>query len=94
METIDIKTFEKLATDVDRIILFAKSIAISINEFESYIGVSQNYFKNCQNNSVCISSKVLLRIAKNYPQLNILWVITGKHKMILEDSGNLLSLAS
>lgn len=94
METASVEIKEKSKTELDRLMDFIESVRISVNQFEQQINVRQGYLNQQLHNSANINSKVLLRISLKYPQLNILWLITGKHKMIIKANENLLSLAS
>ncbi|HBK31267.1 MAG TPA: hypothetical protein DDZ96_05705 [Porphyromonadaceae bacterium] len=65
----------------ERIKLFLKHLNIGQNKFEAKVGWSNGYINNTKN----ISSDKLNQIIKEYPQLNLTWLITGKGEMINSD---------
>lgn len=67
----------------ERIIEFLKYIKIGQNTFESKIGWSNGYISNTKH----ISADKLKNVANEYPQLSLIWLITGKGEMIVE-TGN------
>lgn len=58
---------------------------ISVNEFCRINDLSNSYF----NNESAVGSDKLLNIFKNFPQLNMDWVITGRAEMLYNSHQNL-----
>jgi transcriptional regulator with XRE-family HTH domain len=58
---------------------------ISINSFAKKVGASNSYFNKLIKNSTTIGSDKLECILKAYPEINPVWLISGKGKMILDD---------
>lgn len=63
----------------------AKYFSMSIREFEKKCNINRGTLGNIRPNQT-INSDVLSRIIETFPQINIVWVITGKGKMILNTS--------
>ncbi|WP_418892586.1 hypothetical protein [Limibacterium fermenti] len=66
----------------DRISQFIKYINISVRAFEQSIGASDGMIRRAINNHTDIQSKWITAIAENYPQIDLVWLITGKGEMI------------
>lgn len=63
----------------ERITFYVKSLKISKSEFYRVIGVSETYIGSIRES---IQPDKLKRIAVNYPELNIGWLITGEGEML------------
>lgn len=63
----------------------AKYFSMSIREFEKKCNINRGTLGNIRPNQT-INSDVLSRIIETFPQINIVWLITGKGKMILKTS--------
>lgn len=66
----------------ERIKMFLKYLSIGQNAFEMKVGWSNGYINNTKN----ISADKLLSVIKEYPQLNISWLITGEGEMLKSDN--------
>ncbi len=66
----------------DRIKTFLKHLDVGQNAFESKIGWSNGYI----NNTKSISADKLLAVVNEYPQLNIVWLLTGNGEMLKTDN--------
>ncbi len=93
MKIENIELSIKLKTDIERLVFFIRSINLNFKDFENKIGVSKGYIEYQQQQSVNIESKLLVRLSNVYPNLNIMWIITGRNSMTLESNENLLALA-
>ncbi len=67
---------------VDRLVLFIRAIDVSHFKFEQAIGVSNGYITKQLKRRGSISSKILTKILLRYPELNIIWLLTG-HSVII-----------
>ncbi|GIZ15544.1 hypothetical protein [Capnocytophaga catalasegens] len=65
----------------ERIIKFLAYLKIGQNKFEKQIGLSNGYINNVKS----IGSDKLNKILKEYPQLNLEWLITGEGEMLNAD---------
>lgn len=74
---------------IDRILLFINHKNMSMRSFDMSIGVGNGYTSKQSKSGASVGSDVLERIIDTYPDLNPLWLITGKGDMILENK-NLL----
>lgn len=68
---------------IDRIILFIKYKNLSMRAFDMSIGVGNGYTSKQSKSGASVGSDVLERIIDVYPDLNPLWLITGKEPMIV-----------
>jgi len=69
---------------IDRILLFVYHKNLSMRAFDMSIGVGNGYTSKQSKSGASVGSDVLERIIDTYPDLNPLWLITGKGAMILE----------
>lgn len=70
-----------MSTAKERLIQFAENEGISINQFRIKNNFSNSFF----NNKSAIGSDKLLIIFRNYPTLNMDWVITGRGEMLFKN---------
>lgn len=70
---------------IDRLIQFINYAGLSARQFDLSIGASNGYTLRMQKNSASIGSDVIENILKAYPQLNVVWLITGKGEMLNEE---------
>lgn len=59
----------------------AKYFSISVREFEKRCNINRGTLGNIRPNQT-INSDVLARIVETFPQIDIVWLITGKGEMI------------
>lgn len=69
---------------IDRIIDFIKHKNMSMRAFDMSIKVGNGYTSKQSKSNASIGSDVLERIIDTYPELNPLWLITGKGEMIID----------
>ena len=69
---------------IDRIILFIRHKRLSMRAFDMSIGVGNGYTSKQSKSSASVGSDVLEKIIDVYPDLNPLWLITGKGNMVLD----------
>jgi hypothetical protein len=69
---------------IDRILLFVHHKNMSMRTFDTSIGVGNGYTSKQSKSGGSVGSNVLERIIDKYPDLNPLWLVTGKGEMILE----------
>ncbi len=69
---------------IDRILLFVYHKNLSMRAFDTSIAVGNGYTSKQSKSGASVGSDVLERIIDTYPDLNPLWLITGKGAMILE----------
>ena len=75
---------------IDRLIQFIKFAGLSARQFDLSIGASNGYTLRMQKNSASIGSDVIENILKTYPQLNVVWLITGEGEMLKENEEELI----
>lgn len=71
---------------VDRIFEYIAHKGITPYEFEKKAGIANAYLRRQQSGSGVIGSELLVRILNVYPELSIIWVLTGVGNMIIEPS--------
>ncbi|RKN80987.1 hypothetical protein [Ulvibacterium marinum] len=67
---------------IDRLMQFIKYAGLSARKFDISIGASNGYTLRMKKNHASIGSDVIENIVKVYPQLNVVWLITGEGKML------------
>lgn len=67
---------------IDRLIQFIKYAGLSARQFDFSIGASNGYTLRMKKNKASIGSDVIENIIRNYPQLNLIWLITGEGEML------------
>lgn len=70
---------------VDRLMVFIRHIGLSARQFDLSIGASNGYTLRMKKNSASIGSDVIEEIMRIYPQLNLIWLITGEGEMLKPD---------
>ena len=61
---------------------------ISTRQFEQKINVSNGVIAKVLAQNTTLRSDVLSKIADNFPDINIGWILTGKGEMFLQKCGN------
>ncbi len=69
---------------IHRILSFITHLGISARQFDLSIGTANGYTLRMYKNNASIGSDVIERIVKTYPQINLVWLITGKGSMFIE----------
>jgi hypothetical protein len=67
---------------VDRLTKYIEVKRFVVAVFERSIGVANGYIGKQRKKKGSIGSDILERIAETYPDLNLIWLITGKGAMI------------
>lgn len=70
---------------IDRLIQFIKFSGLSARQFDLSIGAGNGYTLRMQKNNASIGSDVIENIIKTYPELNLVWLITGEGEMLKTD---------
>jgi hypothetical protein len=73
---------------IQRLNEFIESLGLSTRAFEIKISASNGLIRKAITNNTDIQSKWLTNIIDNYPQLNIIWLLTGRGNMINENIDN------
>lgn len=74
-------------TVVDRLFVYLKYKNINARNFEQTCKVANGYLKKQQKGKGSIGSDIIERIHRQYFDLNILWLLSGKGDMLGEDPG-------
>jgi hypothetical protein len=67
---------------IDRLLQFIKFSGLSARQFDLSIGAGNGYTLRMQKNNASIGSDVIENIIKTYPELNLVWLITGEGDML------------
>ncbi|NJB36634.1 MULTISPECIES: hypothetical protein [Flavobacteriaceae] len=67
---------------IDRLMQFIEHAGLSARQFDISIGASNGYTLRMRKNHASIGSDVIENIIKTYPQLNLIWLITGEGEML------------
>lgn len=70
---------------IERIAMYLQFKSITPHSFERKIHLSNGYFSKQIKNLGSVGSDILVKIHESYPELNMLWVITGEGQMILDN---------
>jgi hypothetical protein len=68
-----------------RMTQISELLDLSQAKFSLSLGKSRGYIKNIRDE---IGSNVLYKILTEYPQINILWILTGQGQILLSESQN------
>lgn len=68
---------------INRLELFINSLGISVRAFENIVGTSNGLIRKAISNKTDIQSKWISKIVENFPQLNIVWLLTGNGEMLI-----------
>ncbi|MDG1572979.1 hypothetical protein OZ410_11680 [Robiginitalea sp. M366] len=67
---------------IDRLIEFINYAGLSARQFDISIGASNGYTLRMHKNRASIGSDVIENIIRTYPDLNVVWLLTGDGKML------------
>ena len=69
---------------IERIAIYLQFKKISPHSFERNINLSNGYYAKQLKNLGSVGSDILIKVHNHYPDLNILWVLTGDGQMITD----------
>ncbi|WP_299362279.1 hypothetical protein [Winogradskyella sp.] len=72
-----------MSKTINRIIKLVEALNISARQFDISIGTANGYTLRMQKNNASVGSDVIERIVKTYPEVNLVWLITGKGQMFI-----------
>ncbi|MEH6680116.1 MAG: hypothetical protein V7724_06180 [Sediminicola sp.] len=67
---------------IDRLTQFIQYAGLSARQFDLSIGAGNGYTLRMKKNHASIGSDVIETIIRTYPQLNLVWLMTGEGDMI------------
>lgn len=67
---------------IDRLMQFINHIGMSARQFDISIGASNGYTLRMKKNHASVGSDVLETILQTYPDLNVVWLLTGEGVML------------
>jgi hypothetical protein len=67
---------------IDRLMTYLEQKKVSSSVFEKNCKVANGYLKKQQKGKGSIGSDILRRIHALYPDLNLIWLITGEEEML------------
>jgi len=68
---------------------FIKYAGLSARQFDISIGAGNGYTLRMKKNNASIGSDVIENIIKTYPQLNVVWLLTGEGNMLKQEEPDL-----
>lgn len=74
-----------MSKTVHRIIQLISELKLSARQFDISIGTANGYILRMEKNNASVGSDVIERIKKEYPQVNLVWLITGKGDMFISE---------
>ena len=77
---------------IERIAVYLHFKTISPHAFERNIHLSNGYYSKQLKNLGSVGSDILIKIHHHFPDLNILWVLTGDGQMLMEEANKVNSL--
>ena len=72
-----------MSKTIDRLVLFIKELGLSARQFDISIGTANGYTLRMHKNNASVGSDVIEKIISTYPQINLIWLITGKGDMFV-----------
>ncbi|MEM5564815.1 hypothetical protein WNY78_06850 [Psychroserpens sp. AS72] len=75
-----------MSKTINRIIQLLSALNLSARQFDISIGSANGYTLRMQKNNASVGSDVIERIIKEYPQINLVWLITGQGDMFIKDN--------
>lgn len=75
-----------MSKTVHRIMQVIAALNMSARQFDISIGTANGYILRMEKNNASVGSDVIERIIKKYPQVNLVWLMTGKGEMFIEES--------
>ncbi|MCJ7466071.1 MAG: hypothetical protein MUO53_05175 [Maribacter sp.] len=76
---------------IDRLVQFIQYVGLSARQFDLSIGAGNGYTLRMQKNHASIGSDVIENIIRTYPELNLVWLITGEGEMLKNQAEDLVS---
>jgi hypothetical protein len=70
-----------MSKTINRIIQLLHALRLSARQFDMSIGTGNGYILRMQKNNASVGSDVIERIIEVYPQVNLIWLITGEGDM-------------
>ncbi|MCB0506353.1 MAG: hypothetical protein KDC58_12745 [Cyclobacteriaceae bacterium] len=71
---------------IERLGVFINALGITISEFERSVNMGNGYIGKQLRRKGSIGSHIIEKILVKYPQLNVVWLMTGKERMITSKS--------
>ncbi len=71
---------------IHRILDLIAHLDVSARQFDLSIGTANGYTLRMHKNNASVGSDVIERIVKTYPQINLVWLITGKGEMFIKST--------
>lgn len=75
-----------MSKTVHRIIKVIEYLNLSARQFDISIGTGNGYILRMKKNNASVGSDVIERIIEVYPQINLVWLITGKGSMLIQNN--------
>jgi plasmid maintenance system antidote protein VapI len=77
-------TETKMLNITHRLHAFIKATNHTVSVFEERIAVAPNSIQRAINNKTSVSSSILVKIVKAYPEINMNWLLIGNGEMFMQ----------
>jgi len=74
-----------MSKTIFRIFEVIEHLGLSARKFDISIGAANGYSLRMKKNNASVGTDVIERIIKQYPKINLVWLITGKGTMFIEE---------
>ena len=75
-----------MSKTIFRIFDVIEHFGLSARQFDISINASNGYSLRMKKNNASVGSDVIERIIKKYPKINLVWLITGKGSMFIDQA--------
>ena len=73
-----------MSKTIFRIFEVIEHFGLSARQFDLSIGAANGYSLRMRKNNASVGTDVIERIVKKYPKINLVWLITGKGPMFVD----------
>lgn len=74
-----------MSKTIHRVMQLVKALDLSARQFDLSLGTSNGYILRMTKNNASIGTDVIERIKEVYPQVNLIWLLTGKGDMFIKE---------
>src|SRR5690606_5115474 len=74
-----------MSKTIDRILQLVNQLDLSARQFDLSIGTGNGYLLRMHKNSASVGRDVIEQIKKVYPQVNLVWLLTGQGDMFVKE---------
>ena len=75
-----------MSKTIHRILQLIQHLNLSARQFDMSIGTANGYTLRMYKNNASVGSDVIERIKEVYPQINLIWLLTGQGDMLIKET--------